>query len=693
MKLSHRAFLVTAFLICGVSFVAQNRKIDSLFKVLSKRESRDTEYVKTVGRIARTFMNAGALDSAIRYGRMAYELADKISFYRIKGVNAGLIGQFHMYRGENDSAIHYFLVAQKSAHLAGDSLFFAGMYNNLANAYKAKGKIKEALDNYFLSLRLKERQKDSTGMANTATNIGNLYSLFEDTVNSLKYLNLGLTLRRAKGDSLEVGNSLTAIGLYYAKRNRLEAAKNYLRQALSLIDGSDAEGVAIANYNLGNVYFLAGDFRNAEPLYLKALDYAEANRDYQGMASCYETLGKMNCQLGKLDNGLVFLQKGLEAGKMAQIPELTANINVALSDAYELKKDYKNALKYYKDWVVVKDSLYSLENIRKLTSSELKYQHEKEMLLVEQEQKKKEELAKLENIKKNIVVASAMVIIILISVFAFMLSRRLRVNKMQKHLIEEQNHEIKDSINYAKTIQNAFLGDQVLINSSFKDNFICFLPKDIVSGDFYWAITMKPEEEEIKQKEYFFVAVCDCTGHGVPGAFMSLLIIGYLNEAIAQKRILEPEAVFNYVRGRLESNISSQQKDGMDGVLLRLDRSTGEIVYAAAHNAPVIVSGNGFQELPFDKMPVGRGERAESFKARTVFVKPGDMIYLYTDGFADQFGGPNGKKFKYRQLNETLVSISVKNCSEQSDLLRQKFDQWKGKLEQVDDVCVMGIRV
>jgi len=175
---------------------------------------------------------------------------------------------------------------------------------------------------------------------------------------------------------------------------------------------------------------------------------------------------------------------------------------------------------------------------------------------------------------------------------------------------------------------------------------------------------------------------------------MSLLNIGFLSEAINEKDILEPNKVFDYVRMRLIESMSKDgQKDGFDGILLQINLVTKEINYAAANNAPILISDGNFIELEKDKMPVGHGERKENFKLFSVHAKQGDTLYLYTDGYADQFGGPKGKKYKYKQLNELIVSISDKNLTDQQDVLENNFNKWRGNLEQVDDVCIIGIKI
>jgi serine phosphatase RsbU (regulator of sigma subunit) len=277
----------------------------------------------------------------------------------------------------------------------------------------------------------------------------------------------------------------------------------------------------------------------------------------------------------------------------------------------------------------------------------------------------------------------------------------------QKDIIEEKQKEVLESIHYAKRIQTTILAHDEYLTKNLSDHFVLFKPKDIVSGDFYWA-TRKIKAgsptspgvrgEKVKptgeiNSELFYVAVCDSTGHGVPGAFMSLLNISFLNEGINEKNIDEPNEVLNHVRARLIKNISHDgAQDGMDGVLLCIDKMKNKVTYSAAHNCPILIRDKELIEFEADKMPIGKGIKTDPFQLHEIKVKKGDIVYMYTDGYADQFGGPKGKKFKYRTLNNLLLEISDKPLSEQRHILNSTFDTWRGDLEQVDDVCVVAIQ-
>lgn len=264
---------------------------------------------------------------------------------------------------------------------------------------------------------------------------------------------------------------------------------------------------------------------------------------------------------------------------------------------------------------------------------------------------------------------------------------------MQKDIIESKQKEMVDSINYAKRIQYSILADDRFLQRYLKEYCVVFNPKDIVSGDFYWA-TFAPSSLGIKGEGRFYLAVCDSTGHGVPGAFMSLLNITFLNEAINNNKITSPSLILDYVRDRLVKNISKNGgQDGMDGILICMDTVTKKITYSAANNSPLLIRDNSFIELQSDKMPIGIGLKDVSFTEYELEYQKDDVLFLYTDGYADQFGGPKGKKFKHKQLKDKLTENCHLPLEKQKEILNSAFDSWKGELEQVDDVCIIGIRL
>ncbi|MGB3947007.1 MAG: SpoIIE family protein phosphatase [Bacteroidia bacterium] len=261
---------------------------------------------------------------------------------------------------------------------------------------------------------------------------------------------------------------------------------------------------------------------------------------------------------------------------------------------------------------------------------------------------------------------------------------------LQRKQLKEKNKEITDSFHYAQRIQKALMASNHSLTKNLPDYFVLYLPKDIVSCDFYWA-----EEKESR----FLLAVCDCTGHGVPGAFMSLLNITKLNETVREKKITTPNLIFNEVRDEIIKALNpegnqEQGRDGMDAIFCSFDFANKKLQYACANNPILIIRDGKIIETPVDKMPVGMYvEPKIDFTLQSFDLQAGDVLYLFTDGYADQFGGPKGKKFKYAQLKETLLNVYTLPMNEQQLVLQKIIESWKANLEQVDDILILGVKI
>ena len=267
---------------------------------------------------------------------------------------------------------------------------------------------------------------------------------------------------------------------------------------------------------------------------------------------------------------------------------------------------------------------------------------------------------------------------------------RREIAEAQKHIIEEKQKEILDSIHYAKRIQQAMLTSEDYIAEHFNaENFIFYQPKDIVSGDFYWALS---------HHDKFYIAAADCTGHGVPGAFMSLLNISFLNENVIERGIKNPDQILNEQRREIIKALNptgnENSKDGMDCALCAFDLKNNKLQFALANNPLWLIRAGELIEFKSDKMPVGKYEdHIKNFTLQSTEIFKGDCIYIFTDGYADQFGGDKGKKFKYKQLKELLLLNVHKPMNEQKEMLSKTINDWKDNLEQVDDILIIGVRV
>jgi serine phosphatase RsbU (regulator of sigma subunit)/antitoxin component YwqK of YwqJK toxin-antitoxin module len=343
------------------------------------------------------------------------------------------------------------------------------------------------------------------------------------------------------------------------------------------------------------------------------------------------------------------------------------------------------------------------KKIREFEYNNQRIQNEKteqEVKLLSDQKTYQENEIKQQKFIRNII-AGGLVIVIFLSFFMFnTLQKNKKASKIilsQKHaleskndIIEQKHKEISDSINYAERIQHALLANKKILNENLANYFILFKPKAVVSGDFYWASKLSNGN--------FILATADSTGHGVPGAIMSIVNIACLDKAIT-KGISSPDMILNETRKLIIENLKNDGseeggKDGMDGSLLSFDFKTKTLQYAAANSSVWVISGQQVFELEMDRMPIGKHDKDETpFTLNEFQLQSGDMIYTATDGFVDQFGGTKGKKFKNKQLQDLLLTIAQEPLENQKQKLNTVFDEWKGSLEQIDDVTLIGIKV
>ena len=272
--------------------------------------------------------------------------------------------------------------------------------------------------------------------------------------------------------------------------------------------------------------------------------------------------------------------------------------------------------------------------------------------------------------------------------------------ELQKEEVEEKNKEITSSLRYAKRLQEALLPPKNLLDSFFNDNyFILYNPRDIVCGDFYWARQIKTTPSDGTSKNYLLLAVADCTGHGVPGAFMSLLGSNFLHQSAVEKDINSPAEALDFLNQKIITTLNhgygeEEIRDGMDISFIAIDLESKQLAYSGANNPIYIIRNKSLNTLKANKQAIGNMNDIVLPFSNTIYqLEPNDCIYLFTDGYSDQFGGPKGKKLMRKIFEETLIDYSDKSMPDQKKQLESAFKNWKGDLDQVDDICVVGIRI
>ncbi len=631
---------------------------------------------------------------------------DKMYNY-YKNILAGAYNNYGFYynlSGKKDRALEYFLQSMTLLEEVQNKVGLSDVYNNLGLLYKNAGQTSRSLDFYFKCLKICEEMNDSRGKATSYNNLGMLFLDLQEFEKSEQYLKKALLEWQKLNNKRGISSTLNNLGLLYDKQNNFDLAIDYYKQALVWNEKTgDKEGIGTSLGNLGWLYIKTQQYTKAEEYFERGLTYRKAINDRAGIGHSYYNLGSVYRKMNKNQIAKNYGLQAFEIAKELGYPDLLIKTSILM---FNIEKDYQNyreALQYHEIYVQMRDSVSSIQN--RNTSIKKQYQYEFEIKEAElkSEQEKRELILNGEIKRQKLIFLVSIIGAIAFLVFSIILYKRVKLIRNQKQIIEsqkaemsnafavlnEKNKEILDSIHYARRIQNAVLTNEDFFKNHFANNhFILFKPKDIVSGDFYWGTSIIHEE-----KNLLFLAVCDCTGHGVPGAFMSLLSIGFLTEAISEKKLINPSDVFNYIRKKLITHVSKEnQKDGFDGVLICYDTNNKNITYSAANSKPLLIRENKIINLDYDRMPVGIGVKEQDFKTYEISLKNGDWLYLYTDGYSDQFGGEKNKKIAGKKFRELIYQKSKLTPNEQKKELDTFFEEWKGSKEQIDDVCVIGIR-
>ncbi|MFL5752430.1 MAG: tetratricopeptide repeat protein [Bacteroidia bacterium] len=755
-----RSFLVyLLFLLCltqGNLFSQNSGKTDSLKQLLNRCTS-DSAKLRLYNLLGHEFRKAQKYAEALEQLRSAEKLAEKCNDKRSMAATLSEMGITYEKKGEYEKALDLHFRALKANFAADNKSGIAKSYNSIGINYSHTGKpvialnylqkslklfeelkdpagiasnyhnmgmveqdegdYPKAIDHYLKALKTEEKENNKPGMAGGYCNIGIIYDQVGDYPKALGYYQRSLKLFTELNELQGLSNCVNNIGVTYQNQGNYDSALVYYRQALSLREKiKDRDGIAGALHNIAIIQKQKGNYDEALKNYLQALKIQEELKDKVNMALTTNNIGRLYFEIKKYENAISYAERSLKLAEEVESPDDAKEAHELLSNSYTKKGDYKKALEHYILYMQFRDSLLNQENVKEITQKEMQFEFDKK----EEAQKAKQEkenLAKAEELRRQKLLRNGFVIgSVLLLFVAFLILRNLRQNKKasriiteqkkeveeKKHLLEEKNKEITDSIHYAKAIQTALLASDELLQQNLPGHFVLFKPKDIVSGDFYWAGAWSPgagtsatHKDSRLETTNFYLAVCDSTGHGVPGAFMSLLNISFLNEAVNEKKIHAPAEALNHVRKRLITSLSQEgRQDGMDCVLCCFDFHNLKLSYASANNAFYLVRNRELIHCAADKMPVGRSPKDElPFILRTVELQKGDCLYLFTDGYADQFGGPKGKKFKYKQLEELLLSIDHLEMDEQRNILGSVIENWRGNLEQVDDILIIGIRV
>ncbi len=677
--------LFIAFEVC-----AQTVEIDSLRRILPSLKGK--RKVDALNKLSLRFINSDP-EKTSQYVRTALSLAEKQSYPEGRADSYNIIGLFHDLQGNYPQALNHYLKSLEIYKVAKDKKGQANALLNIGVLYQQQGDIDKAITFYQEAMLIQQSLKNSLEVAKCLHNIGNAHSIKAEYEKGLTYLN-------------------KAIDIYIEFKNNAHLAKAY--------------------NSIANIYDDQRLYKAALAYYQKALKELEKIDDKNDVAICLNNIANVYCLQEEYNKALRYAQKSLEIAQSIGAKDNIKNAAYTLSQIYSFQEDYAHAFEYLNRYNLLERTMFNEENAKQIARFQATYditQKENEIAL----------LNKDNALKQVLIYGFSVVIVLVLALLGILLwayRQKMKANQQlatQKDLIETKNKALEQSekdlkqtnlqlqerseelaaskeqlerknmliadknknmhasISYAQRIQEALLPPIVEIKAKFPELAIFYRPKDMVSGDFYWFA----EFDEI-----YYLAAVDCTGHGVPGAFMSMIGHAFLNQILKIQHITEPGEILNQLHQNVIQALhhdTVRRQDGMEMVLCAINPQKKEIKYAGAVT-PMLIFNEGKQHLiQGERQSIGgtynfRDEDVP-FTTQTFHYQSPAMVYMFSDGFQDQFGGLRGRKFGKSRFYELLHEIHTLPTQEQSKLLTARFEEWKKDNSQIDDVMVLGVKI
>lgn len=695
--------------------------------------------------IGNIYVDKNEFTRAVDYLEKGLKKSEKINYATGIALSHNHVGAILDYQGEYEAALDNYEASLKYYFIAGDLSGISAAYHNIGLIHKNIGNYVEALKYIQKSLAIDEKIGDKYAMSYCYNNIGQILRTQKDYENALKYYLKSLAISKELGREYRISACYNDIGNIHEENKNYPQALKYFRMSLQIDESiNDKYGIAVGNANIGLVYFHLDSIELA----LKHFKISNeiASKLGEAYIICWTNNEIATCYLsqGEIDSAYIAAYEAYQLANEMQNTNLQMETSKVLSDISAKKKKFANAYKYLAEYQVLHDTLLNEDNIKEVANLEAKYQFEKEKQALVLEQQKKEAIEK-EKLKRQKAIKTALygiVILLVIIILIIYKNNKIKqksnkelnlknqqINQQKEEIITqrddildknqllsqknieiiEQKQKILDSIKYAKKIQDAVLPKKEYINEILHEYFMIYRPREIVSGDFFWI-------RKVNGK--ILIAVADCTGHGVPGALMSMLGITFLNDMVNEGHVNNAGQSLDYLRERVkkslqQANDKATLRDGMDIALCIIDKVERHIQYAGANSPLYILSQKKYSddfynisnidttinqncflyELKPDRQPVSIHFHEKGFNTKMLQPSAGDTLYLLTDGLINLHGGPKGKKFQNKRLKKLLIEIFGLSLDKQKQKIEQTMRVWQNNQAQVDDILIVGFKI
>ncbi len=691
--------------------------------------------------IGNLYDTQGNKEKALQFYFKALHIREEIDEKALVAASLNNIGAVYYNQGEINKALDYYQRTLDIREELDDKRGMAIILNNLAALFNHQGNIQEALEYHFRSILIREEIGDHRGVAVSLVNIGNIYYAQNQTEHARENYQKALEVFEKLGEDRHIALCYNHLGNVYNTNEELDKAEEYFIKALNIsFEIDDNRGIVNSYASLGDIHYERKEFNEALEIYYKALKIAEQNDFKRNNAEILIKIARVYYDKLDYPKAKQYATLALKLSEEIGRPKNIENAANLLSEIYEQTYHYKDALSMHKLYISMRDSVINEENRESTIRMQMMYEYQKKAIAdsIQRAEEKKlaeaELFAKEEQLKREATQRYALYggLLAFMS-FGIVMFRNYRQKQVanillseqnsqilqnneeitsqrdeieaqrdmvikQKQRIERQNLSITDSINYAQRIQHALLPDLSVFYEEnvqiegVKDSFVLYKPKEIVSGDFYWASRIGHN---------LIVAVADCTGHGVPGAFMSMLGISFLNEIVNKQENFVANKILNQLRDNVRLTLRQATTeavdtpmDGMNIVIIVIDLKKKEMQYSGSYNPLYFIRNNELSVFKTDRTTIGMFTRkTKDFTNNTINLHKNDVLYMFSDGYVDQFDENGKKKFTSARFRNILLEVHPKPMEEQKSILENAFEEWRGENEQVDDVTVMGIRI